>query len=123
MMGKENRGFASASPERRKELSKKGSDKALQSPDRHRFTPAEARMAAEKGLEKRRANILKTALGNREAWEAVEVRQRHYRIHQMGSHFLLREIAYPPGSWLVWEDGEEYALAMSDSQYHLWRIA
>lgn len=53
-MGVKNRGFASASPERRKELAKKGSDAAKEKGGGHRFTSAEARTASVKGLAVRR---------------------------------------------------------------------
>lgn len=121
-MGKEKRGFASASPERRKELSKKGSDKALTSPDRHRFTSDEARMAAAKGLETRRRHQLQAILDKKSTWKRIEVRGKGYYIYQMSGGFILDGVSYQEGAWLVWEDGAEYAQAMHDSQFHLWKL-
>lgn len=122
-MGKERRGFASATPERLKEISKKGSDAAKLSAHRHAFTSEQAREAAKAGLKKRHANILTRVLGNREGWATLEVRGKTYSISQLRTPFWLHDVRYPSQSWLVWEVGEEFSKAMTDSQFHLWKIS
>lgn len=122
-MGKENRGFASASPQRRKELSKQGSDKALQSEHRHRFTPEQARQASGKGLETRRTNLVKAIIGKREEWpDVITVRDVIYRVHQVPTFpFWLNGVECPAGSWLVWAEDELEVKVMLDTDYQQWR--
>lgn len=127
-MGKENRGFASASPKRRLELSKQGVDAALQSAHRHRYASGEeALKASQKGVETRRTNHVLKLIRRREDWrEAIEVGMVVYRVHQVPNFgFWFNGIRYPAGSWLVWEEdeGEECVRAMMDDYYQRWRAS
>lgn len=126
MMGKENRGFAAANPQRRKELAKKGSDAARDGGRRHHFTQEEAKAASEKGLAARYFNILHEILIHRHRWQELEVRGETYKVHQMKTPFWFNGIRYVRGSWLVWAaNGTDVTgpKAMGDSNFHLWKIA
>lgn len=127
-MGKEKRGFASASPERLKEISLKGSDAALKSAHRHKWTSKEGREAHLKGLVVRhqhRAERLRVSK-DKKRWMEIWVSGQTYYVVQLQTRFTMDEKAYPEGSWLVQlKDAPEpnYARPMLNDDFQVWKSA